>query len=65
MYFNVDLKCVVNDVIGEGMSLTISERKRLLEYWCTLCKEFGIFVMVQIGGAPLQSVIELVINRLI
>ncbi|KAL1501007.1 hypothetical protein ABEB36_006413 [Hypothenemus hampei] len=53
---------LVNDVIGEGMSLTISERKRVLEYWCNLCKEYGIFVMVQIGGAPLKSVIEMALH---
>ncbi|CAG9764279.1 unnamed protein product [Ceutorhynchus assimilis] len=53
---------LVNDVVGEGMSLTISERKRVLEYWCTLCKEYGIFVMVQIGGAPLRSVVELALH---
>ncbi|XP_050293552.1 N-acetylneuraminate lyase-like isoform X2 [Anthonomus grandis grandis] len=53
---------LVNDVLGEGMSLTISERKRVLEYWCSLCKEYGIFVMVQIGGAPLRSVIELALH---
>ncbi|XP_060526604.1 N-acetylneuraminate lyase isoform X2 [Cylas formicarius] len=53
---------LVNDVLGEGMSLTISERKRVLEYWVNLCKECGIFVMVQIGGAPLRSVIELALH---
>ncbi|XP_030762524.1 N-acetylneuraminate lyase-like isoform X2 [Sitophilus oryzae] len=53
---------LVNDVLGEGMSLTISERKKVLEYWCNYCKEYGIFVMVQIGGAPLRSVIELAMH---
>lgn len=53
---------LVNDVVGEGMSLTITERKRVLEYWCGLCKDYGIFVMVQIGGAPLRSVVELAMH---
>nr|CAH7724292.1 unnamed protein product [Callosobruchus chinensis] len=53
---------LLNDVVGEGMSLTPEERKSLTEYWATLCKEKNQFLMVQIGGAPLKSVIEMAIH---
>lgn len=49
----------VNDVAGEGMSLTVEERKTLTEFWYEICKEKNQFLMVQVGGAPLKSVIEM------
>lgn len=52
----------MNDVAGEGMSLTVEERKTLTEYWHDICKEKNQFLMVQVGGAPLKSVIEMVIH---
>ncbi|ENN72860.1 N-acetylneuraminate lyase [Dendroctonus ponderosae] len=53
---------LVNDVVGEGMSLSVTERKKLLDYWAVHCKEYGIFLMVQIGGVPLRSVYELAMH---
>lgn len=50
----------VNDVAGEGMSLTVDERKTLTEFWYEICKEKNQFLMVQVGGAPLKSVIDMV-----
>lgn len=47
--------------MGEGVSLTPEERKSLTEYWVETCKEKNQFLMVQIGGAPLKSVIDMVI----
>lgn len=41
------------------MSLTVEERKTLTEFWYEICKEKNQFLMVQVGGAPLKSVIEM------
>lgn len=46
--------------MGEGPSLTIAERKQLTEHWAEICKDSGQFLMVQIGGAPLRNVIDMV-----
>ncbi|KAJ8943004.1 hypothetical protein NQ318_008322 [Aromia moschata] len=46
--------------MGEGTSLTPEERKSLTEYWADICKEKNQFLMVQIGGAPLKSVVDMV-----
>ncbi|KAG5887695.1 hypothetical protein JTB14_002016 [Gonioctena quinquepunctata] len=53
---------LLNDVAGEGMSLTVDERKQLLEFWHDICKEKNQFLMVQVGGAPLKNVIEMAIH---
>ncbi|XP_056636425.1 N-acetylneuraminate lyase-like [Diorhabda sublineata] len=53
---------LLNDVTGEGMSLTPEERKQLTEFWHEICKEKNQFLMVQIGGAPLKSVIDMAIH---
>ncbi|XP_044744511.1 N-acetylneuraminate lyase [Coccinella septempunctata] len=50
---------LLNDQIGEGMSLTLQERKSLTEEWIQQCDKNGQFLMVQIGGVPLKEVIEL------
>lgn len=58
---NLVLLILVNDIAGEGMSLTIRERMDLLDTWSETCEKTNQFLMVQIGGAPLKDVIELVI----
>lgn len=45
------------------MSLTVDERKTLTEFWCDICKEKNQFLMVQVGGAPLKSVIDMVSGK--
>lgn len=56
------VKCfVVNDIVGEGMSLTIHERMKLTEEWLKYGQAANMTVMVQVGGAPLKDVQELVI----
>lgn len=42
------------------MALTVEERKTLAEFWYDICKEKNQFLMVQVGGAPLKSVIDMV-----
>lgn len=60
MKFHCFIWFLVNDQIGEGMSLTLSERRSLTEEWVQQCEKNGQFLMVQIGGVPLKDVIELV-----
>ncbi|XP_063699839.1 N-acetylneuraminate lyase A-like [Culicoides brevitarsis] len=50
---------LVNGTTGEGMSLSVSERKSVTEAWTKVCKELDIALMVQIGGAPYPDVVEL------
>ncbi|KAJ3647618.1 hypothetical protein Zmor_019485 [Zophobas morio] len=50
---------LVNDVVGEGMSLTIRERIDIADAWADVCEKTNQFLMVQIGGAPLKDVVEL------
>lgn len=42
------------------MSLNVTERKQLTEQWVKACKETKQTLMVQVGGAPLPDVLELV-----
>lgn len=56
-----DLTFSVNGTTGEGMSLSVPERKLVTKAWTKVCKELNIALMVQIGGAPYPDVIELVI----
>lgn len=44
------------------MSLTVHERMKVTEIWLKHCHAANITVMVQIGGAALRDVQELVNN---
>lgn len=50
----------VNGTSGEGMSMSVAERKLVTEAWVKAAKETKQHVMIQVGGAPLPDVIELV-----
>ncbi|CAO1331292.1 unnamed protein product [Diamesa tonsa] len=50
---------LVNGTSGEGMSLSVDERKKVTEKWMEVCKKFEILVMVQISGCPFSDVVEL------
>uniref|UniRef100_A0A336M1U9 N-acetylneuraminate lyase n=1 Tax=Culicoides sonorensis TaxID=179676 RepID=A0A336M1U9_CULSO len=50
---------LVNGTTGEGMSLSVAERKLVTEKWNEVCTDLNIALMVQIGGAPYPDVIEL------
>lgn len=50
---------LVNGTSGEGMSLTLDERKKITEKWHEACKKHDILLMVQIGGCPFVEVVEL------
>lgn len=42
------------------MSLSVAERKLVAEAWAQTTKETKQHLMIQVGGAPLPDVIELV-----
>ncbi|XP_067002877.2 N-acetylneuraminate lyase [Anabrus simplex] len=47
---------LVNGTSGEGMSMTVAERKAVTEAWVTAVKETRQTLMVQIGGASIRDV---------
>lgn len=51
---------VVNGTAGEGVSLTVDERKKITETWKSACTKYGMTLMVQIGGTTFNSIAELV-----
>jgi N-acetylneuraminate lyase len=50
----------VNGTSGEGMSMTVDERKATTEAWAAAVKETNQILMVQVGGACLKDVQEMV-----
>ncbi|XP_011158131.2 N-acetylneuraminate lyase B [Solenopsis invicta] len=50
---------LVNGTNGEGMALSVAERKLITETWVKVAKETKQHLMIQVGGAPLPDVIEL------
>lgn len=50
---------LVNGTTGEGMSMTVVERKMVLEKWSDACKKLDMILMVQISGCPFADVIDL------
>lgn len=51
---------LVNGTSGEGMLLTVEERKKITEKWFEVCKKFDVLLMVQVSGCPFADVVELV-----
>jgi N-acetylneuraminate lyase len=50
---------LVNGTSGEGMLLTVDERKKVTEKWAEVCKKFDILLMVQISGCSFPDAVEL------
>ncbi|CAG9823226.1 unnamed protein product [Phaedon cochleariae] len=50
---------LVHGTSGEGMSMTVQERKAVVEEWSKAVKTTKQHLMVQVGGCPLPDVIEL------
>lgn len=50
---------LVNGTSGEGMLLTVEERKKVTEKWQEACKKFDVLLMVQICGCPFADAVEL------
>lgn len=50
---------LVNGTSGEGMSMTVEERKAVTQAWVSAVKETKQTLMVQIGGASLPDVLNM------
>uniref|UniRef100_A0A336MUX9 N-acetylneuraminate lyase n=1 Tax=Culicoides sonorensis TaxID=179676 RepID=A0A336MUX9_CULSO len=51
---------LVNGTTGEGMSMSVEERKSVAEKWFVETRRLNITMMVQIGGTTSADVFELV-----
>lgn len=50
---------------GEGPSLSLTEKKELLDAWLKSIKPLGMKIVMQVGGMPLPEVLEMVCRYLI
>ncbi|XP_053597155.1 N-acetylneuraminate lyase [Microplitis demolitor] len=50
---------LVNGTTGEGVSMSVSERKQVAEAWANAVKITKQHLMIQVGGAPFPDVVEL------
>lgn len=50
---------LINGTSGEGMLLTVEERKKVTLKWFEVCKKFDILLMTQISGCPFADAVEL------
>lgn len=50
---------LVNGTTGEGMSMSVSERKKTAEKWHEVCRKLDVLLMVQISGCPFADAVEL------
>jgi N-acetylneuraminate lyase len=50
---------LVNGTTGEGMSMTVEERKKITEKWSEVCRSLDMVLMVQVSGCSFVDVIEL------
>ncbi|KAF9806258.1 hypothetical protein SFRURICE_016068, partial [Spodoptera frugiperda] len=51
---------LVGGTTGEHMSLSVADRKKVVDAWVVAAKTTGLHIQVQVGGAPLADVTELV-----
>ncbi|KAJ8723740.1 hypothetical protein PYW07_007720 [Mythimna separata] len=51
---------LVGGTTGEHMSLAVADRKKVIDAWVAAGKSTGLHIQVQVGGAPLADVTELV-----
>ncbi|XP_049878203.1 N-acetylneuraminate lyase-like [Pectinophora gossypiella] len=57
---NNGIKAVlVGGSTGEHMSLSVKDRKKVIDAWVDTSRTTGLHVQVQVGGAPFPDVIEL------
>lgn len=50
---------MVNGMTGEGMMLTMDERKKVTEKWMEVTRKYDMKMLVNIGGITLPEVYEL------
>lgn len=55
-----DISVAVNGTVGEGVCMSVQERKTVLEAWLEVTRNTSVHVMVQVGGTALRDVQELV-----
>lgn len=50
---------LVNSTTGEGTTMRVEERKRIVEEWFKACRKHQLYCIVQIGGTAVADVYEL------
>lgn len=50
---------LINSTAGEGMLMTVDERKKVTEKWSHVCKKLDILLMVHISGCSFADVTDL------
>ncbi|XP_068619109.1 N-acetylneuraminate lyase-like [Battus philenor] len=50
---------LVGGTTGEHMSLSVADRKKVIDAWVKAGKTNGLHIQVQVGGAPLADVLDL------
>lgn len=50
---------LVGGTTGEHMTISVADRKKVIDSWMAAVKPTGIHVQVQVGGAPIADVLEL------
>lgn len=50
---------MVNGMTGEGMTLTMDERKRITEKWFEVTRKYDMKMLLNIGGLDLAEIYEL------
>lgn len=50
---------MVNGMTGEGMTLTMDERKKLTEKWLEVARKYELKMVINIGGIDLPEIYEL------
>lgn len=50
---------MVHGMTGEGMTLTVEERKRLTEEWFKVTRKYDLKMLLNIGGMTLPDIYEL------
>lgn len=50
---------LINGTTGEGMSMTVDERKNVAEKWHKVCEKIDLLLMVQIAGCANVETVEL------
>ncbi|XP_013171074.1 PREDICTED: N-acetylneuraminate lyase-like [Papilio xuthus] len=57
---NTGIKSVlVGGTTGEHMSLSVGDRKKVIDAWVKVAKTTDLHIQVQVGGAPLSDVLDL------
>lgn len=56
---------LVGGTTGEHMSLSVGDRKNVIDAWVKVAKTTSLHIQVQVGGAPLADVLDLVSDIMI